>query len=136
VFLEVFYNVTLHLSGTLYVTSNLLFFEIVAIHNMLKHFEQVVETIDVNDEDSVEIEEIASRVTNFKEMAKKKMMKYDKYYGTLEKMNPVVYIGPIFDRRYKLVGLDLSLWNLFGEVQGIVIVLKVKEKVEALFDEY
>ena len=32
VFLEVFYNVTLHLSGTLYVTSNLLFFEIVAIY--------------------------------------------------------------------------------------------------------
>jgi len=32
VFLEVFYNVTLRLSATLYVTSNLLFFEIVAIH--------------------------------------------------------------------------------------------------------
>ena len=62
VFLEVFYNVTLRLSGTLYVTSNLLFFEIVAIHNMLKHLEQVVEAIDVNDDDgSGEIEEITSR---------------------------------------------------------------------------
>ena len=69
-FLEVFYNVTLHLSGTLYVKSNPLFFGIVAIHTMLKHLEKVVETIDVNDEDSDEIQEIASKVTNFKEMAK------------------------------------------------------------------
>jgi len=48
--LEVFYNVTLQLSRTLYVTSNLLFFEIMVIHTMLKHLEQVVETIDDNDE--------------------------------------------------------------------------------------
>jgi len=41
--------------------SNLLFFEAVAIHTMLKHLEQVVKAIDVNDEDSDEIEEIASR---------------------------------------------------------------------------
>jgi len=61
VFLEVLYNVALHLSGTLYVTSNLLFFDIVAIDTMLKHLEQVVETIDVNDEDSDEINKIASR---------------------------------------------------------------------------
>ena len=118
------------------MTSNLVFFEIVAIHNMLKYLEQVVETIDVDDEDSVEIEEIASRVTNFKEMAKKMMIKYDKYYGTPEKLNPLVYITPIFVPRYKLVDLDLSLCDLFGEVQGSVIALKVKEKAEALFDEY
>ena len=35
VFLKVFYNVTLRLFGTSYVTSNLLFFEIVVIHDML-----------------------------------------------------------------------------------------------------
>jgi len=33
---------------------------------MLKHLKQVVETTDFNDEDSDEIEEIASRVTNLK----------------------------------------------------------------------
>ena len=50
VFLEVFYNVTLRLSGTSYVTSNLLFFEIVAIHSMLRNLEEVVDTIDPNDQ--------------------------------------------------------------------------------------
>ena len=64
------------------------------------------------------------------------MMKYDKYYGTPEKMNPLVYIAPIFNPRYKLVGLELSLCDLFREVHGSVIALKVKEKVEALFDKY
>jgi len=106
VFLEVFYNITLHFSGTLYVTLNLLFFEIVAIYTMLKHLEQAVETIHVNNDDSDEIEEIASRVTNFKEIGKKMRMKYDKYYDTPEKMNLLVYIAPIFDLRYKLVGLE------------------------------
>ena len=67
VFLEAFYYATLHLSGTSYVTSNLIFFDIVAIHTMLKQLEEVVETIDVDDEESEEIEEIGSRVTNVKE---------------------------------------------------------------------
>jgi len=116
------------------VTSNLLFFEIVASHTILKHLEQVVD--DVNDEDSDEVEEIASRVTNFKEIVKKMRMKYDKCYGTPKNINPLVYIAPIFDPRYKLVGLELSLCDFFGEVQGSIIALKVKEKVEVLFDEY
>jgi len=128
--------VTLHLSGTSYVTSNLLFFEIVAIHSMLNNLEEVVGTIDANDEESEEIEEIGSRVTNFKEMAKRMRIKYDKYYGTPEKMNPLMYIAPILDRRYKLAGLEVSLCDLFGEVQGSAIVLKVREKLETLFDEY
>ena len=38
-------------------------------------------------------------------MAKRMRVKYDKYYGTSEKMNPLVYIATIFDPRYKSVGL-------------------------------
>jgi len=52
VFWRFFYNVNLHLSGTSYVTSNLLFFEIVAIHTILNNLEQVIETINANDEES------------------------------------------------------------------------------------
>ena len=51
-------------------------------------------------------------------------------------MNLLVYIAPIFDPRYKLASLELSLHDLFGEEQGFAISLKVKEKVEALFEEY
>ena len=75
-------------------------------------------------------------VTNFREMAKRMRMKYDKYYGTPDKMNPLVYIATIFDPRYKLVGLELSLCDLYGDIQGGAIMSKVKEKLEALFTEY
>jgi len=54
----------------------------------------------------------------------------------LKKVNLLVYIAPIFDPRYKLAGLELSLYDLFGEEKGFAIGLKVKEKVEALFEEY
>ena len=74
VFLEVFYNVTLRLSGTSYVTSNLLFFEIVAIHSMLTNLEEVVDTIDPNDEEDVVLEGMDYSVTNFREMAKRMRM--------------------------------------------------------------
>ena len=75
-------------------------------------------------------------VTNFREMAKRMRMKYDKYYGAPDKMNALVYIAAIFDPRYKLVGLELSLCDLFGDIEGSAIVSKVKEKLQALFDEY
>jgi len=136
VFWDVFYNVILRLSDTSYVTSNLLFFEIMTIHTMLNNLKQVIETINANDEESEEIEESGSTVTNFKEMAKRMKIKYDEYSGTPEKMNHLVYLAPIFDPRCKLVGLKVSLCDLFGEVQGNAIVLKVGEKLEILFDEY
>jgi len=135
-FWEVFDNVTFRLSGTLYITSNLLFFEIVVIYTMLNNLEQVVETIDANDAESEEIEDIRSRVTKFKEMAKMMRIKYDEHHGTPKKMNPLVYIAPIFDPCYKLASLEVSLCDLFGDVQDSDIVLKVREKLETLFDEY
>jgi len=115
VFFEVFYNVTLHLSGSLYVAFNMLFFEIVAIHTMLKYLEQVVETIDTNDDENKRTEDSGSTITNFKEMARRMTMKYAKYCGTSKKMNLLVYIAPIFNPRYKLAGIELSFYDLFGE---------------------
>jgi len=99
-FLEVSYNITMRLSGTSYMIFDLLFYEIVVIHIMLEHLEQCAETIDASDEES---EKIISGDINFREMTKRMRMKYDKYYGTPEKMNPLVYIALIFDPRYKLV---------------------------------
>ena len=58
--------------GVSYVTLNLLFFEIMAIHNILKYLKQIVETIYVNDKESEKIEKIKFGVTNFKGMARKK----------------------------------------------------------------
>ena len=102
--LEVFYDVTLHLSGNSRATSNHLFFEVMAIHTMLKHLEQVVETVDANDEESEKIEEIRSKVTYFKEMAKRMLTKYAKYYSTPKKINPLVnYSSLILDTSFSVL---------------------------------
>jgi len=66
---------------------------------MLKYLEQVVETIDANDKENEEIEEIQSRVTNLKEMTKRMRMKYAMYYDIPEKMNYLICIAPIVDPR-------------------------------------
>ena len=56
-------------------------------------------------------------------------MKYDKYYGTLEKMNPLEKIAPIFYPRYEVAGLEVALYDLFGEIQVSAIVSKMREKL-------
>jgi len=91
---------------------------------MLRNLEEVADTIDANDEEGVVLEGMEYSVANFKEMAKRMRMKYDKYYGTPKKMNPLVYIAPIFDPRYKFVGLEVSLCDLFREIQGSAIVFE------------
>jgi len=63
-------------------------------------------------------------------------MKYAKHYSTSKKINLLGCIASIFYPEHKLEGLKVSLCNLFGEVQCNAIVLKVKEKLKALFDEY
>ena len=46
-----------------------------------------------------------------------------------------MYIAPVFDPKHKLAGLEVCLCDSFGEVQDRAIVLKVKEKLDALFKE-
>lgn len=52
------------------------------------------------------------------------------------KNEPFGGIAFIFDLTYKLAGIRVALCDLFDKVQGIAIVLKVKEKLEILFTEY
>ena len=95
---------------------------------MLKNLEEVIEIINANDEKNEGIVEGESTITNFKEMAKKMRMKYDKYYGAPEKMNPLVYIAPIFDPRYKLVGLKLSICDLLEKYKAVLSLWKWKRR--------
>jgi len=100
-FLEFFYNVTLRLSGTSYVTSNLLFFEIVAIHSMLRNLKEVVDTIDAHDEEGVVLEGMEYSVINFTEMTKRMRMKCN---------SPTLINGFIYHNHcnYALIRLDTT----------------------------
>ncbi|KAF7812598.1 zinc finger BED domain-containing protein RICESLEEPER 2-like [Senna tora] len=79
---NVFYTITLRFSGSLYVTSNSCFHDIAHVHTMLQ----------------------ASAVHQdplIREMAKNMKLKYDKYWGKPENMNPLLVIGVVLDPRYK-----------------------------------
>lgn len=77
-FLSHFYNFTLKISGSLYVTTNLVFKEISAVNMLL--------TMWMNSDDY-----------ELSEMARKMKEKYDKYWGSLDKMNKVIYYAVILD---------------------------------------
>jgi len=88
---------------------------------MLKHLMKIIDTSDANDEESMKIEDIGSRVTNFKEMTKRMSVKYTKYYETSEKMSTLVYTTPIFDLIYKLVDVELFLYVKPQKIKSVLL---------------
>ena len=82
---------------------------------------KIIDTSDANDEESMKIEDIGSRVTNFKEMTKRMSVKYTKYYETSEKMSTLVYTTPIFDLIYKLVDVELFLYVKPQKIKSVLL---------------
>ncbi|XP_070044851.1 zinc finger BED domain-containing protein RICESLEEPER 2-like [Nicotiana tomentosiformis] len=76
-FLEIFYLLTLKISGSRSVTSNIYFLEIYAVAIYLKQL-------------------IANEDTVLSEMAKKMNKKFNKYWGDPGKMNKIVFISSRF----------------------------------------
>ncbi|KAI4297639.1 hypothetical protein L6164_037521 [Bauhinia variegata] len=83
-FLKLFYEVTLALSGSLHVTSNCVFDEIQTINELLIKWSE-------NEADSV----MGTMACNMRN-------KFEKYWGKVENINPLIYIGIVLDPRYKL----------------------------------
>ncbi|KAI4324055.1 hypothetical protein L6164_023621 [Bauhinia variegata] len=83
-FLKLFYEVTLALSGSLHVTSNCVFDEIQTINELLIKWSE-------NEADSI----LGTMACNMRN-------KFEKYWGKVENINPLIYIGIVLDPRYKL----------------------------------
>ncbi|KAI4357416.1 hypothetical protein L6164_001364 [Bauhinia variegata] len=83
-FLKLFYEVTLALSGSLHVTANCAFDEIQTINELLVKWSE-------NEVDCV----LGTMACNMRN-------KFDKYWGKIENINPLIYIGIVLDPRYKL----------------------------------
>ncbi|KAF7812445.1 zinc finger BED domain-containing protein RICESLEEPER 2-like [Senna tora] len=116
--LKVFYTITLRFSGSLYVTSNSCFHDIAHVHTMLQ--------VSVVHQDPL-----------IGEMAKSMKLKYDKYWGKPENMNPLLVIRVVLDPRYKFGYLN----NTFNDIYDDPIVCarmkkKVKDTLYFLYDKY
>ncbi|XP_016466536.1 zinc finger BED domain-containing protein RICESLEEPER 2-like [Nicotiana tabacum] len=116
-FLETFYFLTLRVSGSIYVTSNVYFVQICELDLILKEW--------MEHEDA-----------SLKEMAKKIKEKFVKYWGEPEKMNNMIIIASILDPSNKLDYVPFAIVRMFGEKEGEKLILEVKNYINSLFDYY
>jgi len=116
-FLQVFYEVTVEISGSLYSTSNIYFNILQKVYNCL------MEYCDSDD-------------YLLSSMAIKMKIKYDKYWGDFEKINPLLFVASVLDPRYKMVILEFWFTSNVGEEKAKKITTKLKNALEQLYDHY
>ncbi|XP_019164624.1 PREDICTED: zinc finger BED domain-containing protein RICESLEEPER 2-like [Ipomoea nil] len=109
--LKSFYEMTVRISGSLYVTSNTFFSEISDLSCLLKNMEEATE-------DSVKL------------MGKNMRAKFDKYWGEPEKMNFLIFYANILDPRDKIEYMPIQFNQLYGEEKGKTMFDKSVEQSE------
>ncbi|PHT44243.1 hypothetical protein CQW23_18268 [Capsicum baccatum] len=115
-FLELFFKLTLKVSGSLYITSNIHFLEICQVGFCLSKL--------ISSDDIV----LAQMATNMKK-------KFEKYWGDPTKMNKMLFIPCVLDPRHKFTTLTFALKKMFGD-NGATIEKDVREYMKSLFNEY
>ena len=115
--LKIFYDLTLLVSGSSYVTSNSYFEEICSVEYVLKQWKE-----------SSDSEEFL--------MASRMKEKFDKYWGDVRKMNKLIYFATILDPRHKIAFVQFSFIRLYGNSDGELMTNIVRESVYAMYDSY
>ncbi|CAH9081360.1 unnamed protein product [Cuscuta europaea] len=115
--LKHFYEMTLRISGSLYVTSNTFFSEISDLFLVLKDM-------------------VASPTASVGAMGSTMKSKLDKYWGDPEKMNYLIFYANVLDPREKFEYMPFQLNALYGDKKGAAFFLKVKSGLTELFVDY
>ena len=116
-FLKVFYEMTIRISGSLYVTSNTFFSELCDLFCVLNDW--------MKSDDPYK-----------RSMGLSMKSKFDKYWGDPEKMNLLIFIANVLDPRDKLEFMEFSLEKIYGQSIGGSLFSTVKFAVYELFDDY
>ncbi|XP_019150660.1 PREDICTED: zinc finger BED domain-containing protein RICESLEEPER 2-like [Ipomoea nil] len=114
--LKCFYDMTIRISGSLYVTSNTFFTEISGLYCLLKGMVEVGGPVGV--------------------MGKNMKAKFEKYWGDVEKMNLMIFFANILDPRDKLEYMPTQFNHMYGEEKGQTFYDKVVAGLAELFDDY
>ncbi|KAK4478968.1 hypothetical protein RD792_014475 [Penstemon davidsonii] len=115
--LQHFYDLTLQISGSLYVTSNTFLDEISDVDEVIK---------DWMNYDDIQLREIAERMK----------LKFDKYWGDNEKMNLILYVAVMLDPRNKFSYVNHVMKNMYGNDERSKIDGLAKDALIELFNEY
>ncbi|XP_015948697.1 zinc finger BED domain-containing protein RICESLEEPER 2-like [Arachis duranensis] len=115
-FLEIFYDATLRISGSSYVTSNLYMKEMFALGRRIQQY---------RDDDDLSISLMAS----------KKKAKYNKYWKNAKTINMLLFVV-VLDLCHKLDYVEWCLVNSFGAEVGGELKTKLSSCLHSLYNLY
>ncbi|RYR33877.1 hypothetical protein Ahy_A10g048547 [Arachis hypogaea] len=114
---QMFYDATLRISGSFYVTSNLYMKEVFALGRRIQQY---------RDDDDLSISLMASKMK----------AKYNKYWGNAKTINMLLLIAVVLDPCHKLDYVEWCLVNSFGvEVDG-ELKTKLSSCLHSLYNLY
>ncbi|KAK1385485.1 hypothetical protein POM88_023220 [Heracleum sosnowskyi] len=116
-FLKIFYQVTLKFSGSLYVTSNIFFHEIVEIHANLSNL-------------------MSSGDMLLSRMAERMKLKFEKYWENYKNINFLLYIAVVLDPRFKLRYVQFCFSQLYDNRKCTEMIMYVETALNKLFANY
>lgn len=117
IFLKHFYDLTLRISGTSYVTSNQIFNDISSVHCLLDQWKN-----------SLDLE--------ISLMGDAMKLKFDKYWGDFGKMNMVIYIAVALDPRFKMEYVEYVLKTMQPGQVGDKMVNDVRAATFDMLADY
>jgi len=116
-FLQVFYDVTMQISSSLHSTSNLYFDVLFSVYSCLTKYSESSDPL-------------------LNTMVNRMKVKYDKYWGDVEKINPLLFVASLLDPRYKMAGLEYWFWLSFGAEKVERIDSQLKWVLGRLYEHY
>ncbi|XP_031099897.1 zinc finger BED domain-containing protein RICESLEEPER 2-like [Ipomoea triloba] len=114
--LKCFYDMTIRISGSLYVTTNTFFSEISDLYCILNGMVEAGGAVSL--------------------MGRNMKAKFEKYWGDIDKMNLMIFFANILDHRDKLEYMPTQINHMYGEEKGKPYYDKVLAGLNELFDDY
>ncbi|XP_031122619.1 zinc finger BED domain-containing protein RICESLEEPER 2-like [Ipomoea triloba] len=114
--LKCFYDMTIRISGSLYVTATTFFSEISDLNCILTGMVEAGGAVSL--------------------MGRHMKAKFEKYWGDIDKMNLMIFFANILDPRDKLEYMPTQINHMYGEEKGKPYYDKVLAGLNELFDDY
>ncbi|KAK1363528.1 DUF4413 domain-containing protein [Heracleum sosnowskyi] len=116
-FFNIFYEVTIRISGSKYCASNFIFIELVKIQKAI---------VELSLSSDILMREMATRMKG----------KYEKYWDNMDNTNFLLYVSVVLDPRYKMHYVKFCFDNLYGSESPrcLSICEKIMKTLKELFD--
>ena len=115
-FLEKFYTSTVRMSGCLHLTSNLFFTEVCAIESFLSEWSKSLDYC-------------------LSAMATKMKAKFQKYWGSVDKVNMLLLLAIVLDPHFKLRYVRFCYSKMYEDDMVMVLSKKVTDTLISIYDE-